>query len=74
MVTRTLSSDLSSSRLQNLFPSKIKTFLRLVSLAFALMAATVSCDAKSSVSLNLLNPDRSQDDLLRPYMFNLRGY
>lgn len=72
MVTRTRSSDLRFSRRQNLFPSKFKTFLRLVSLAFALMTATVSCDAKSSVSLNLLNPDRSQDDLLRPYMFNLR--
>lgn len=50
----------------------IETCLRFLSLALALMAATVSCVAKSSVSLNLLNPDRSQDDLLRPYMMNLR--
>lgn len=73
MVTRTFSDDLGHLRpCIRAKASHKKMLVRLLSFAVLVAIATLPCDAKSSVSLDLLNPDRSQDHLLRPYMLDLR--
>lgn len=73
MVSRSLFGALSCLHLRKLNLSmKSRSSFSVFLLACASILFPLACCAKSAVSLDLRNPERSQEHLLRPYMIHLR--